>query len=106
MDDATRAGLADAGIDVDEALERFMGSEAMLNLFLKKSEPKCLLFLTIFMLSRKRRISMYTNKAFSLFIPHNDCLGLIIEKRKFIIRLLLTSKKLLKLQLELLPYIA
>ena len=49
---------------------------------------------------------MYTNKAFSLFIPHNDCLGLIIEKRKFIIRLLLTSKKLLKLQLELLPYIA
>lgn len=81
--------------------------------FLREHEPvfkeirtKMSTFLTIFMLSRKRRISMYTNKAFSLFIPHNDCLGLIIEKRKFIIRLLLTSKKLLKLQLELLPYIA
>lgn len=81
--------------------------------FLREHEPvfkeirtKMSTFLTIFMLSRKRRISMYTNKAFSLFIPHNDCLGLIIEKRKFIIRLLLTSKKLLKLQLELLAYIA
>ena len=36
MEDATRAGLAAAGIDVDEGLERFMGSEAMLNRFLKK----------------------------------------------------------------------
>ena len=36
MDDKIRAGLAAAGIDVDEALERFMGSEAMLNRFLKK----------------------------------------------------------------------
>ncbi|MEQ2445047.1 Hpt domain-containing protein [Pseudoflavonifractor sp. CLA-AP-H29] len=36
MDDRIRAGLAAAGIDVDEALERFMGSEAMLTRFLKK----------------------------------------------------------------------
>ena len=36
MDDQIRAGLAAAGVDVDEALERFMGSEAMLERFLKK----------------------------------------------------------------------
>ncbi|WP_294521636.1 Hpt domain-containing protein [uncultured Pseudoflavonifractor sp.] len=36
MDDRIRAGLAAAGIDVDEALERFMGSEAMLTRFLEK----------------------------------------------------------------------
>ena len=36
MDDSIRAGLAAAGVDVDEALERFMGSEAMLTRFLKK----------------------------------------------------------------------
>ena len=33
MDDQIRAGLAAAGVDVDEALERFMGSEAEVRLY-------------------------------------------------------------------------
>ena len=36
MDSQIKAGLMAAGVDVDEALERFMGSEAMLSRFLKK----------------------------------------------------------------------
>ena len=36
MDSQIRAGLTAAGVEVDEALERFMGSEAMLSRFLKK----------------------------------------------------------------------
>lgn len=36
MDSQIRAGLIAAGVNVDEALERFMGSEAMLERFLKK----------------------------------------------------------------------
>ena len=36
MDSQIRAGLTAAGVNVDEALERFMGSEAMLERFLKK----------------------------------------------------------------------
>ena len=36
MDSQIRAGLTAAGVNVDEALERFMGSEAMLSRFLKK----------------------------------------------------------------------
>ena len=36
MDSQIKAGLMAAGMDVDEALERFMGSEAMFSRFLKK----------------------------------------------------------------------
>lgn len=36
MDSQIRAGLEAAGVNVGEALERFMGSEAMLERFLKK----------------------------------------------------------------------